>query len=73
MPARVQEVDTSVGTVPAKPAKSSKHEVQPARIAEDVVAASESKQIGELPEGFFDNKDADLRARGIEPVKPDVK
>ncbi|GAB4853500.1 hypothetical protein Ancab_017691 [Ancistrocladus abbreviatus] len=28
---------------------------------------------GALPEGFFDNKDADLRARGIEPVKPDVK
>ncbi|EPS72927.1 hypothetical protein M569_01832, partial [Genlisea aurea] len=26
-----------------------------------------------LPTGFFDNKDADLRARGIVPVKPDVK
>ncbi|XP_057972048.1 protein ABA AND ROS SENSITIVE 1 isoform X2 [Malania oleifera] len=34
----------------------------------------ENKQVkGILPEGFFDNKDADLRARGIEPVKPDVK
>jgi zinc finger protein 830 len=26
-----------------------------------------------LPEGFFDNKDADLRARGIEPPKVDIK
>ncbi|XP_068643093.1 protein ABA AND ROS SENSITIVE 1 [Aristolochia californica] len=34
---------------------------------------SEVKPInGELPEGFFDNKDADLRARGIEPVKLDI-
>ncbi|KAK4278047.1 hypothetical protein QN277_015946 [Acacia crassicarpa] len=33
-----------------------------------------AKQVkGVLPEGFFDNKDADLRARGIKPVKPDVK
>ncbi|XP_074291887.1 protein ABA AND ROS SENSITIVE 1 isoform X2 [Silene latifolia] len=35
---------------------------------------SETKQTkGAIPEGFFDNKDADLRARGIEPVKPNVK
>ncbi|KAL0284325.1 UNVERIFIED_CONTAM: Zinc finger protein [Sesamum angustifolium] len=35
---------------------------------------SETKQVkGALPEGFFDDKDADLRARGITPVKPDVK
>ncbi|XP_028800502.1 zinc finger protein 830 [Neltuma alba] len=35
---------------------------------------TEAKQIkGILPEGFFDNKEADLRARGIKPVKPDVK
>ncbi|KAK7315222.1 hypothetical protein VNO77_33759 [Canavalia gladiata] len=35
---------------------------------------SEIKQVkGILPEGFFDNKEADLRARGIKPVKPDVK
>lgn len=35
---------------------------------------SEAKQIkGALPEGFFDNKEADLLARGIKPVKPDVK
>ncbi|KAL3523442.1 hypothetical protein ACH5RR_016276 [Cinchona calisaya] len=37
-------------------------------------AVSESKQVkGTLPQGFFDDKDADLRARGITPVKPDVK
>lgn len=36
--------------------------------------ALEVKQAkGALPEGFFDNKDADLRARGIRPVKIDVK
>lgn len=35
---------------------------------------SEAKQAsGALPEGFFDNKEDDLRARGIKPVKPDVK
>ncbi|KAL3613530.1 hypothetical protein CASFOL_034457 [Castilleja foliolosa] len=34
----------------------------------------ESKQVkGALPAGFFDDKDSDLRARGIKPVKPDVK
>ncbi|KAL5574354.1 hypothetical protein UlMin_023951 [Ulmus minor] len=37
-------------------------------------ASSEAKQVkGALPEGFFDNKEADLRARGIKLVKPDVK
>nr|XP_043621183.1 protein ABA AND ROS SENSITIVE 1 [Erigeron canadensis] len=30
-------------------------------------------QTRALPEGFFDDKDADLRARGITPVKPDIK
>ncbi|KAA8518531.1 hypothetical protein F0562_016005 [Nyssa sinensis] len=35
---------------------------------------SETKQVtGALPEGFFDDKDADLRARGITPVKVDIK
>ncbi|KAL2535412.1 Coiled-coil domain-containing protein 16 [Forsythia ovata] len=33
---------------------------------------SEAKKVkGPLPEGFFDDKDDDLRARGIAPVKPD--
>ncbi|CAJ1953085.1 unnamed protein product [Sphenostylis stenocarpa] len=37
-------------------------------------ADTEVKQVkGSLPEGFFDNKEADLRARGIKLVKPDVK
>uniref|UniRef100_K7MHS3 C2H2-type domain-containing protein n=1 Tax=Glycine max TaxID=3847 RepID=K7MHS3_SOYBN len=35
---------------------------------------TEIQQVkGILPEGFFDNKEADLRARGIKLVKPDVK
>ncbi|XP_057500989.1 protein ABA AND ROS SENSITIVE 1-like isoform X3 [Actinidia eriantha] len=39
-----------------------------------LIAGSETKQAkGALPEGFFDDKDADLRARGITPVKLDVK
>ncbi|KAK9272381.1 hypothetical protein L1049_002752 [Liquidambar formosana] len=38
------------------------------------IVGSESKKVkGALPEGFFDNKDADLRARGIKPIKLDVK
>lgn len=38
------------------------------------IASSEVKQVkGALPEGFFDNKEADLSARGIKLVKPDVK
>ncbi|KAG6522578.1 hypothetical protein ZIOFF_019719 [Zingiber officinale] len=38
------------------------------------IDGSDAKQTkGALPEGFFDNKDADLRARGIEPVKVDIK
>ncbi|KAL2548119.1 Mitogen-activated protein kinase kinase 4-like [Forsythia ovata] len=36
------------------------------------LAHSEAKKVkGPLPEGFFDDKDVDLRARGITPVKPD--
>ncbi|KAI4321241.1 hypothetical protein MLD38_034647 [Melastoma candidum] len=36
------------------------------------LAASDKKPSqGALPEGFFDNKEADLRARGIQPVKID--
>ncbi|CAK9138156.1 unnamed protein product [Ilex paraguariensis] len=40
----------------------------------NMIVGSESKHIkGALPEGFFDDKDSDLRARGITPIKPDVK
>lgn len=49
---------------------------QPARelIQTSKITGSEAKQAkGALPEGFFDNKEADLLARGIKPVKPDVK
>ncbi|CAI8586062.1 unnamed protein product [Vicia faba] len=35
--------------------------------------AENKQEKGALPEGFFDNKEADLRARGIKLVKPDVK
>ena len=38
------------------------------------ISATDNQQVkGALPEGFFDNKDADLRARGITPVKLDIK
>ncbi|RZR82637.1 hypothetical protein BHM03_00009089 [Ensete ventricosum] len=42
--------------------------------ASEKIDGSDAKQVkGALPEGFFDNKDADLRARGIKPVKVDIK
>uniref|UniRef100_A0A2N9HDN9 C2H2-type domain-containing protein n=1 Tax=Fagus sylvatica TaxID=28930 RepID=A0A2N9HDN9_FAGSY len=42
--------------------------------ASEEIAGSKIKQAkGALPEGFFDNKEADLRARGITLVKPDIK
>ncbi|KAH9323453.1 hypothetical protein KI387_018092 [Taxus chinensis] len=46
------------------------HSVHALNITEE----SEANQVkGSLPEGFFDNKDADMRARGLEPVKYDIK
>lgn len=73
-PAQVGQVDGTVGDVPSKAAIPSKDEIKQTRVAENVNDGSGAKQIkGALPEGFFDNKDADLRARGIEPVKPDIK
>ncbi|KAL8111334.1 hypothetical protein AgCh_019159 [Apium graveolens] len=49
--------------------------VQPQREnANTKLSVSENRQVkGSLPKGFFDNKDADLRARGITPVKLDIK
>uniref|UniRef100_A0A7N0UP92 Zinc finger protein 830 n=1 Tax=Kalanchoe fedtschenkoi TaxID=63787 RepID=A0A7N0UP92_KALFE len=38
----------------------------------DAVDTAPTPSTGSLPAGFFDNKDADLRARGIKPVKPNV-
>lgn len=51
------------------------NQMQPPREnANTKLSASENRQAkGALPEGFFDNKDADLRARGITPVKLDIK
>lgn len=54
---------------------SGERESRPAgKLPTDNASRSQSVQIkGALPEGFFDNKEADLRARGIQPVKIDVK
>lgn len=52
----------------------SSHMQPPKENAHTKINASENQQVkGALPEGFFDNKDADLRARGITPVKLDIK
>ena len=60
--------------MPSKTAIPSKGETKPAKEAENVNADAGTAQLkGALPEGFFDNKEADLRARGIEPIKPDIK
>lgn len=67
-------VDAIKGDVPSKTAIPSKGETKPAKVAENVNADAGNAQLkGALPEGFFDNKEADLRARGIEPIKPDIK
>ncbi|GMP32454.1 hypothetical protein CsSME_00006206 [Camellia sinensis var. sinensis] len=61
----------------AKVVESKMDEIQPDKEqmqTSKLIAGSETKQAkGLLPEGFFDDKDADLRARGITPVKLDVK
>lgn len=41
--------------------------------SEEIAGSKMNQAKGALPEGFFDNKDADLGARGIKPVKPDIK
>lgn len=52
----------------------SNHMQPPRENANTKLCTSENRQVkGALPEGFFDNKDADLRARGITPVKIDIK
>ncbi|KAJ9175351.1 hypothetical protein P3X46_013916 [Hevea brasiliensis] len=53
--------------------KASAHAREQKRTPREITG-SETKQVkGALPEGFFDDKEADLLARGIKPVKPDVK
>lgn len=57
-----------------KMGKSGIHHARDLNQTSGKIVGSETKEVkGALPEGFFDNKDADLRARGIVPVKPDVK
>ncbi|RVW49064.1 hypothetical protein CK203_117499 [Vitis vinifera] len=57
-----------------KMGKSGIHHARDLTQTSGKIVGSETKEVkGALPEGFFDNKDADLRARGIVPVKPDVK
>ncbi|XP_076932794.1 protein ABA AND ROS SENSITIVE 1-like [Bidens hawaiensis] len=45
-------------------------EVSSGMVSETVGAETQTQA---LPEGFFDDKDADLRARGIAPAKLDIK
>ncbi|KAJ3669218.1 hypothetical protein LUZ60_011168 [Juncus effusus] len=47
---------------------------QPERESTELTESKEKSQPakGALPEGFFDNKDADLKARGVQPVKVDI-
>lgn len=44
-----------------------------ARTQKSLVGPETKQAKGALPEGFFDDKNADLRARGITIVKPDIK
>ncbi|KAI7729248.1 hypothetical protein M8C21_026461 [Ambrosia artemisiifolia] len=48
-------------------------QVSSGTVAETVGDETQAPQTRALPQGFFDDKDADLRARGITPVKPDIK
>ncbi|KAL6312485.1 hypothetical protein AAG906_012080 [Vitis piasezkii] len=53
-----------------KMGKSGIHHARDLTQTSGKIVGSETKEVkGALPEGFFDNKDADLRARGIVPVK----
>ena len=47
-------------------------EVSSAQVVETTGEEIQASQTRALPEGFFDDKDADLRARGITPVKLDI-
>ncbi|OWM64371.1 zinc finger protein 830 [Punica granatum] len=46
---------------------------QISKVSKQNVPLEGKRGKGALPEGFFDNKDADLRARGVNPVKIDVR
>lgn len=63
------ETTTSVPAVPEPVVRSTQNGVvQPAKSTTASEIAS-----GQVPEGFFDNVDADHRARGLEPPKVDIK
>ncbi|CAH9106130.1 unnamed protein product [Cuscuta europaea] len=53
--------------------RSSESGLSKEQISKQTLGSETRKAKGLIPEGFYDNKDADLRARGITPVKPDVK
>lgn len=61
----IRPVASAMMEIDPEPAKNQRH----VEFAKQEAAPMK----GGLPQGFFDNKDADLRARGIEPVKPDIK
>jgi zinc finger protein 830 len=46
---------------------------EPGTLFKEAKSAENVQVKGSVPEGFFDNKDADLRARGIQPQKVDMK
>lgn len=47
--------------------------VSSAKVAEAVVDDTRASQSQSIPENFFDDKDSDQRARGITPVKLNIK
>ena len=56
-----------VTSLEVQPLKSAAH--TSAQVAPDGPVGGK----GPLPEGFFDNVDADYRARGLEPPKYDIQ
>ena len=46
---------------------------EPGSLSKEAKSSGTAQVKASLPEGFFDNKDADLRARGIQPQKVDMK
>lgn len=47
--------------------------VSSAKVAEAVGDDTRASQSQSIPENFFDDKDSDQRARGITPVKLNIK
>ncbi|CAN0877895.1 Protein ABA AND ROS SENSITIVE 1 [Linum grandiflorum] len=81
-----KKLNGSLGPKTTEPLSEDKLEARPSikdthhRTAEiarehtpDVTHSEIKSAKGSLPQGFFDNQEADFRARGIKIVKPDVK